>query len=232
MYLDPPKFTQNLFATEAKGNFFLILDLETSGCAGVQKDTDGNYFCGEDVFDILEIAGILLNENYEELCRFTAPLERLTFNIDEDTIKFHNDNGYLERYHPSEKLHPQVVEDSILSLLKNAIGEDIPDYDYNNDFKIILAGRSVWFDRAFISKVMPRLAIKLAHYMVDVSAIKPILRKETGVKTLGDLQSTHVALEDCECVVRDIMSLQLLSKLVPDDEETCLLTRLNNLGVR
>lgn len=201
--------------TGYKGEVFLSLDLETAGLAGPVK-VDNEYVDGARYYSLFEIAGVLLDKDFNELGRFRIPLEQ-EGKANLDTLLFHHKNGYLEVWDEVSKTLVSTAEQEILEFLSTVLNNGLPltDYSYKQDVKIVIVGKSVWFDRAFLTHRMPELISKMSHQMIDVSTLKPLLRlAHPKVKTIGNLQSTHFALDDCESAISDVKVILKLIRSV------------------
>lgn len=209
------------------GNVYLALDLETAGLA-TPVFIDGKWVNGADVYSIMQIAGILLDSDLNELARFDIPLKQEGL-MDSETLAFHRKTGFIDAWHHAEKLFTHQAEKIILDLLEETLGyRNIQPYTYDSPVKILLLGKSVWFDRAFITRRMPMLTSKLSHQMVDTSCFKPKLYK-MGIKKLSKTPSTHFAMDDCEAAIADY---KVLSKLINNGinvhgASDCLEDRIN-----
>lgn len=208
------------------GNVYLVLDLETAGLAA-PVFMDGKWVNGADVYSMMQIAGILLDSDLNEIARFDIPLKQEGL-VNGETIKFHRKTGFMDAWSSSEKFFAHDAETVIINLLEETLGyKNLQPYTYDSPVKILLLGKSIWFDRAFLTRRMPFLTSKLSHQMVDTSCFKPKLY-EMGIKKLSKTLSTHFAMDDCEAAIADY---KVLSKLInngidPHGASDCLEDRI------
>ena len=59
-----------------------------------------------------------------------------------------------------------------------------------------LCGNSIWVDRKFLRKEMPRLESFLNYRMIDVSTIKELMKRWYPDIELPKKKKTHLALDD------------------------------------
>ena len=70
------------------------------------------------------------------------------------------------------------------------------------DEPVILAGNSIYNDRAFIKKYMPTLELKLHYRMLDVSAWKIFMQGKYGVKY--EKKEVHRAFDDIQASIAEL----------------------------
>ena len=199
-----------------KKRFILVLDLETTGLASPILNSDGTSVNGASHYDVMEIAFILCDESMNELTRLQQTVEYNPENFCTKTRKFHEDNGYLAYHESKEKVSVSIAQVNAIQLIAKHVGE-LKEYSYDNEYEIILAGKSIWFDRAFLTEHMPILAAIISHQMIDVSSLKILLKMfRPNIKALSSVQSTHRALDDCEAALADLNALVSLVNLIPD----------------
>lgn len=112
--------------------------------------------------------------------------DELLNNMDEWNTKQHNESGLIERVKQSEINEDQATEQTINFLQQ-----------YVNSGKSPLCGNSIWVDRNFLIRYMPKLE-KFFHYRtIDVSTIKELaLRWYAGKVAEFNKKSKHLALSD------------------------------------
>lgn len=204
-----------------KTNLFLLsLDLETGDFAGPKVKGDGSIYQGHEEAPILQIAGILTDRSGKELVRFDHMLDSdLMDGLNPDTKAFHVKTGFWDRWEKAERVTLDDAVTAILSDLEDAIGQ-ISSYHYHARNHIVLLGKSIWFDRAFLMAQSPVFTTYLSHQMIDVSVVKPILKEvNPNVKGLSSLRSTHMALDDCESAIAEYKALKGIVKLLPNEED-------------
>ncbi len=198
--------------------FYLSLDTETSGLNG-PLDEAGN-IQGAKHNLLLQVAGKVLDANLNELGAFDYMVEHKGVNFVEKcepgNYEFHNKNGFWHVYDQKNKtpLHtvtarivefhlPNIIREFDENILKE-YGGKIPDYKYDNSFKLILLGKSIAFDRDFINNQMPTLARKLSHQLADVSSIRTLMYPiKTIPNKISEAESTHIAMDDVDAAIRD-----------------------------
>lgn len=153
--------------------YFLWIDCEMSGLDYV---TD----------EILEIACILTDENINTIFEYESVFyhsEIVLNNMNQWCLEHHKKSGLVEKV-----LHA-----------KNTYAESekyIID-KFHQKFKpgeVYLAGNSVYMDRMFLAKYMPRL-ISWTHYrLLDISTLK-IIAESKGIKKF-EKKKMHTACQD------------------------------------
>ena len=142
---------------------------------------------------IIEFAMLLTNKELEIIARgprlvIHQPLTTLT-----------EMDGWNRRQHRRSGLWDEVL------ISKNTINDAEQQslkflrHNYPGDKKLTLAGNSIWQDRRFIIKYMPRFNELLHHRMIDVSTIKQLSfmwYPEQG--SFSKKESCHRALADIE----------------------------------
>lgn len=140
----------------------------------------------EKVDVILEVAAILTDWNlkpFAEFHRIVYQPREVLDRMDEWCVKTHGASG----------LTAQVPNGVPIETVENELVEFL-EKNYKKPNKLILAGNSVWNDRIFITKQLPKVA-KLLHYrMVDVSSFKEVFREKFGVKV--EKKNGHRAVDD------------------------------------
>jgi oligoribonuclease len=106
----------------------------------------------------------------------------------------HSKSGLLERVQKSSD-SLAVVENKLISFF-NA---------YCEPQKTLLCGNSIWVDRAFLKKYMPRFEALFYYRMIDVSTIKELAHR--WYPHAGDFKKVknHTALEDLRESVAELV---------------------------
>jgi len=100
--------------------------------------------------------------------------------------QMHTKNGLLERVRASRRSLAEA-EARTLQLISRYVRQD----------EGILVGNSIWMDRLFLRRHMPRLETYLHHRQIDVSSLKVLCQTWYGERgTAPDKESQHTALED------------------------------------
>lgn len=184
--------------------YYLWLDLETTGLE-------------VDLCDILEVAVILTDKDYNEIKRghaYVLPLHNdwedfpplmesyLSFISEDEAHNFayqmHMESGFLELWKKA------VINDTALNLFncENFLIDFVKDnIDMLEEPLIVLAGSSVHYDHQFIEPNFPEFNKLLHHRHHDLSAIKLFINSiENGVsdKFRNDVTPKHIAMNDLD----------------------------------
>ena len=141
--------------SEVDSSFILWLDLEMTG---LQPECD----------EILEVASILTNQELETVAYgprlVLKQSQEILEAMDSWNRKAHKSSGLWEEVLASALSLPKAEEQCVAFLRAHC-----------PDKKIVLAGNSIWQDRRFIIKYMPKLDACLFYRMIDVSSIKQLV---------------------------------------------------------
>lgn len=160
----------------------LWLDLETTGLDPLREE-------------ILEVGCVLTDELLEELayCRYVIkhPPDVLDQISTEYVAEMHKKSGLIEECR-REKLVLYMVEVLLIEFIQQATepGE-----------KVMLAGNSIHFDRAFLKHHMKSFDKMFDYRMLDVSAIKTMM--ETHFETDFKKEKVHRAMADIEESIKE-----------------------------
>jgi oligoribonuclease len=156
---------------------------------------------------ILEIALVITDTHLNEIEMFTTTIKQ-NENILNNMSDWHkrtfgknkNDNeiSLIEKCKSNEhSLALQEVEEKIVNILDK----------YRNNYRLPLAGSSIYMDKMFISKWMPKVNDRLHYRLLDVSSILeftkmwiPHIKYYKPAKT-----SDHSALNDIRSSIRLMM---------------------------
>jgi oligoribonuclease len=150
---------------------------------------------------IIEIAVIITDEYLNEIDQYESVISQPTELLEQMVPfvkKMHTVNGLIKKVKASSA-QLENVELEVLALLK----EHIPPN------KGILAGNSVWQDRRFLTKYMPKIESYLHYRQIDVSSIKVIASAwypKDG--TPLSKQSNHTALSDIRASIDELRFYQ------------------------
>lgn len=149
--------------------------------------------------EICEIACIVtdgeLNELDEGISLVVKPSDAPLATMDDVVVKMHHDSGLIH-----EIPHGTSVEDAQAKVLAYVM-QHVPEAR-----KAPLAGSSVYVDRGFLARYMPKLDAHLHYRLVDVSSVKEITKRwyprvffQTPEKTgnhraLGDIRDSIAEL--------------------------------------
>lgn len=144
---------------------------------------------------IIELAMLLTNKELEIIAHgpqlvVNQPLTTLN-RMDDWNRRHHRQSGLWDEVLSSKNTILDAEQQTLKFLRHN----------YHDDKKLVLAGNSIWQDRRFIIKHMPRVNEMLHHRMIDVSTIKQLnvmwypeqgayVKKETAHRALADIEES------------------------------------------
>jgi len=105
--------------------------------------------------------------------------------MDEWNTLHHHRSGLVDRIR-NEGVPCEQAEQQTIDFLKQWTKEGVSP----------LCGNSVWNDRQFLQKEMPRLVEYLHYRMIDVSTIKELSRRWYPDKKKFSKKAAHLALDD------------------------------------
>jgi oligoribonuclease len=176
--------------TENKANKYLIwIDLEMTGL-----DPERHV--------IIEIATIITDDQLDIVAQgpeiaINYP-ESILSSIDEWSHKQHQSSGLLNRVKTSS-FNCRQAEQETLNFLRR----------HCNEGQCPLCGNSVWQDRRFLIKQMPRLEAFLHYRNIDVSSIKDLARRWYPSLPPFRKQKTHLALGDIKESLEELRHYRL-----------------------
>ena len=159
-------------------NNLLWLDLEMTG---LDVNTDV----------IVEIACVITNKDLKvispEISLVIHQPEKTLARMKTEVREMHTKSGLIDRIKESTTTMQQA-EKEVLGLLQK----------YCVPQKAIMCGNSIWQDRYFLMKYMPKLINFLHYRMIDVTAIKELARRWYGIvpETILKKKEHHRALDD------------------------------------
>lgn len=138
---------------------------------------------------ILEIATLVTNEDLEIVAvgpelvihATEAELSRMAPIV----VEMHQKNGLTERVRASTTTLEEAEEATHAFLAQHVAEKTAP-----------LCGNSVWKDKQFIEKYMPRVMGLLHYRIVDVSSIKELVRRWYPALPPPEKSERHRALDD------------------------------------
>lgn len=139
---------------------------------------------------ILEIATVVTNSDLEVVGEGPELVIHQSDDVleamDEWNTKHHGESGLTEAVRESKISLSDAEKDTLQFVEKYCAENTAP-----------LCGNSVWQDRRFLAKYMPRLESYLHYRIIDVSSIKEVVRRwyPTDVRPPSKEQS-HRALDD------------------------------------
>lgn len=173
---------------------FIWVDLETTGLFPARDE-------------ILALGMIITDEHMTEIARFERIVHvpagfRAMRDMSDYVREMHTKNGLLERVADS-RLTLANVEDEAVDFLDTHLG---PRAELVRD-RPPMAGSSVHFDRAFIDRHCPNLALRFHYRLLDVSSFK-VLSMATipGAKEWNDSRpdAAHTPLADLEGSIAEL----------------------------
>ncbi|MFV9972106.1 MAG: oligoribonuclease [Francisella endosymbiont of Hyalomma asiaticum] len=137
---------------------------------------------------IIEIAAIITNKDLNiiaeaEPIAVYQPDEVLT-TMNEWCIKNHRETGLIQRVKDSE-ISTEAAEQQVLEFIKKFV-------PYQSS---PLCGNSIWQDRRFLAKYMPKIDDYCHYRMLDVTTLK-LLNEYWGDGKVFEKKNTHKALDD------------------------------------
>lgn len=169
----------------ASQNNLVWIDLEMSGLE-VETDT------------ILEIATIVTDSQLKVIDEgpelvISQPDEVLD-GMDEWNTRHHGASGLTEAVRESE-LTMKAAERQTLDFIARHCHRDTAP----------LCGNSVWQDRRFLAKYMPKLEAYLHYRIIDVSSVKEVVRRwYPDEVSPPSKQQSHRALDDIRDSIREL----------------------------
>ena len=146
---------------------------------------------------IIEIATIITDSNLNIIAE-AEPIaihqsEEILASMNEWCIKTHGETGLTERVRKST-ISLEEAENKMLSFIEK--------YTYENTSPI--CGNSIWQDRRFLSKYMPKIDNYCHYRVLDVSSIKILNEHWTNKKFYFNKESTHKALDDIRDSIEEL----------------------------
>jgi len=146
---------------------------------------------------IIEVAVIITDEHLNEEGQYEAVIwqpEELLEQMIPFVKQMHTSNGLIKKVRKSQ-IKLEEAEDQVLKLLKNHVAEG----------KGILAGNSIWQDRRFLTRYMPKVEAYLHYRQIDVSSLK-VLAQAWHPKngTPPNKSSNHTALSDIRASIAEM----------------------------
>ena len=169
--------SSNFMASENRGDGRMVwLDLEMTGL--------------EEQHVIIEVATVVTDANLEILAEgpdiaINRSVEDLN-NIDPWSAKQHTESGLMDKVRAS-RIGINEAEAQTLDFVKQWVGR----------WEAPLCGNSIWVDRLFLKREMPKLEAYLHYRVVDVSSIKELVsRWHPDAEDPPSKTKSHRALDD------------------------------------
>ncbi|MBM01857.1 MAG: oligoribonuclease [Chloroflexi bacterium] len=162
---------------------------------------------------ILEIAVIITDEKLNITDKFPNSKLGLAINrtkkelktIESWSLNQHTKSGLLKRVEESN-CSLNDAEDLVFKFISERIKPN----------KGILCGNSIWVDRKFLRKEMPKLEEYLFYRMIDVSSIKELVQRWYPETKFPEKNKTHLAMEDIEESIEELKWLRQYFFTNPD----------------
>ena len=139
---------------------------------------------------IIEIATVVTDSNLEILAEgpeiaINRSVDDLN-NIDPWSARQHTESGLMDKVRAS-KIGINEAETQTLNFVKEWVGQ----------WEAPLCGNSIWVDRLFLKREMPKLESYLHYRVIDVSSIKELIgRWHPDAKEPPPKAKSHRALDD------------------------------------
>ncbi len=139
---------------------------------------------------IIEIASVVTDSNLEILAEgpdiaINRSVQDLNL-IDGWSAKQHTESGLMDKVRAS-KIGITEAENMTLNFVKGWVGK----------WEAPLCGNSIWVDRLFLKREMPKLESYLHYRIIDVSSIKELVsRWHPNAEKPPEKVKTHRALDD------------------------------------
>lgn len=137
---------------------------------------------------IIEIAAIITNKDLNIIAE-AEPItiyqpDEVLATMNEWCIKNHRETGLTQRVKDSE-ISTEAAEQQVLEFIKKFV-------PYQSS---PLCGNSIWQDRRFLAKYMPKIDDYCHYRMLDVTTLK-LLNEYWGDGKVFEKKNTHKALDD------------------------------------
>jgi len=165
-------------------NYLIWIDLEMTGL-NPEKHV------------IVEIATIVTDDQLNIVAEgpeiaITHP-ENILAAMEEWSREHHQSSGLLDRVKASSYTCPQAEQETIDFVSRHCRKNQSP-----------LCGNSVWQDRLFLLKHMPRLEDFLHYRIIDVSSIKELVKKWYPALPSFKKQNDHLAMKDIKASIEEL----------------------------
>lgn len=169
-------FDKTLKKKEIMSKYLVWLDMEMSG---LNPDTDA----------ILEVAVVITDNELNIIDQLDSIAinqpDSILSNMDSWNTAAHTKSGLVERVRSSQ-ISVDDAQDMILHFLKKYLKKNTSP----------LCGNTVYQDRKFIIKYMPKLEDFLHYRLIDVSTIKELAKRWSSNMPVFEKHNKHEALAD------------------------------------
>lgn len=154
---------------------------------------------------IIEVAAIITDLNFHVLDTYHSVVKQPPYyleKMDQWNKTHHQDSGLVSQI-PQGK-DPDNVEEDLLALHTKHFGNE----------RIVLAGNSIYHDRAFINRHFKAFAQKLHYRMLDVTSWKVLMKFKYGIEIKK--KDSHRALDDIMESIAEIQNYLLYFQPPPN----------------
>jgi len=146
---------------------------------------------------IVEIASVVTDDRLEIVARgpdiaINHPQEILSL-MDEWSFRHHQSSGLLDRIRASPYNCQRAEQETIEFISRYCQKGESP-----------LCGNSVWQDRRFLERYMPRLEAFLHYRNIDVSSIKELVKRWYPTIPTFKKKKAHLAMSDIEESIKEL----------------------------
>ncbi|MBI2340136.1 MAG: oligoribonuclease, partial [Deltaproteobacteria bacterium] len=110
-------------------------------------------------------------------------------------------NKWCKKTHGASGLTKAVATGLPLSQVEEDVLQIINRH-FRKDEEVVLSGNSIYNDRRFIEKYLPKIAKRLHYRMIDVSSYKEVFREKYGIEVKKS--ENHRALEDVREAIAEL----------------------------
>jgi len=146
---------------------------------------------------IVEIASVVTDDRLEIVARgpdiaINHPQEILSL-MDEWSFRHHQSSGLLDRIRASPYNCQRAEQETIEFISRYCQKGESP-----------LCGNSVWQDRRFLERYMPRLEAFLHYRNIDVRSIKELVKRWYPTIPTFKKKKAHLAMSDIEESIKEL----------------------------
>lgn len=188
-----------LVSSHQRPKKILWVDLETGGL-------------DERAQPIFEVAAIVTSSCFKPLDQFHKVIfqpQEVIDKMESVARQMLTDNGLIDQLASGEP--HQEVENQFLSFIEHHFGSE----------KARIAGNSVYRDLEFFKVWMPKVADRINHRLLDVSALKTLFQTEYGLEV--EKNAPHKAMVDIQLSIKELSSyvqfIQIPEHLLPKKKE-------------